>query len=157
MLSFPPGITMLKLAKPDLTEHPPRSPRVLLGGFAHLARLVDKARAEAAGKAGEYHYNCPIDQHFFRFTGIKAKAFLAAAKARKSDSKVLAWVRAHTRRSPAEIASWSAWLERHAPGGPDGHEWMHASIGRLAPDRDDIRTFFDLLDLDDYVTFGGKG
>jgi hypothetical protein len=25
------------------------------------------------------------------------------------------------------------------------------------PARDDVQTFFDLLDLDDYVSYGGKG
>jgi hypothetical protein len=26
-----------------------------------------------------------------------------------------------------------------------------------AKDRDDVRTYFELLDLDDYLSFGGKG
>jgi Domain of unknown function (DUF5069) len=148
---------MLKLGTPDLTQHPPRSPYATLGGYVHLPRLIDKARAENAKKAGDYHYDCPIDGHFFRFTGIKAKAFLAAVKTRKSDSEVLAWVRAHTDRLPADIVAWSAWMRTNGPGGSQGHGWLSERIAALAKDRDDIRTFFDLLDLDDYVTFGGKG
>ena len=46
----------------DLTQHPPRSPRVRLGGYATLPRMLDKGRATIAGKNGEYHYNCPLDQ-----------------------------------------------------------------------------------------------
>ena len=30
-------------------------------------------------------------------------------------------------------------------------------IKKLAPERSDITSFSDLLDLDDFVTFGGKG
>jgi hypothetical protein len=148
---------MLKLGTPDLTQHPPRSPYVTLGGFAHLPRLIDKARAKNARKAGDYVYNCPMDENFFVFTGIKAKAFLAAVKTRKSDSQVLAWVRAHTKRLPGEIMAWSAWIRTNGPGRRQGHERFSEQIAALGKDRDDIRTFFDLLDLDDYVTFGGSG
>ena len=34
---------------PDLTQRPPRSPRVRLGGYTILPRLLDKARATIAG------------------------------------------------------------------------------------------------------------
>lgn len=148
---------MINLSQPDLTQFPPRSPRVRLGGFAHLPRLLDKARAEIAGKIGEYHYNCPMDQQFFRFTGISAEAFLAAVKAGGSDSELLAWVTANTQRTPAEIAAWSDWLGTNAPGSVGGHEFLAETIKGLAEGREDIRTFFEMLDLDDYVTFGGKG
>jgi hypothetical protein len=148
----------VKLSNPDLTQHPPRSPRVSLGGYVHLPRLLDKARATGAGKNGEYHYNCPLDRQFFDFTGIDHDALLAEAKAGKSDSEMLAWVRSKTKRIPAEIAAWSCWLDRHGPGGAEGHEWLAGVVkGDGGKDRDDIRSFADLLDLDDYVTFGGKG
>lgn len=147
----------LSLATPDLTQHPPRSARVRLGGYAHLPRLLDKARAHAAGKAGEYHYNCPMDRNFFDFTGIDHEALLAEVKKGLSDSEILAWVRSHTKRGPSEIAAWSAWVELHGPGGSQGHAWFAEMIKGVAADRDDIRSFSDLLDLDDYVSFGGKG
>jgi len=147
---------MVKLNKPDLTQHPPRSVRVRLGGYAHLPRLLDKARAVLAGKGGDFHYNCPFDKHFFAFTGIAHKKMLTAVKGHKSDTAMLAWVGKHTRRQPFEIAAWSAWMEQHGPGGPDGHEWIGGCVKRLAAKRTDIRSFADLLDLDDYVSYGGK-
>ena len=148
---------MLKLAEPDLTQHPPRSPRVQLGGYVHLPRLLDKARASIAGKAGEFTYNCPLDQHFFRFTGINHEAMLAEIKKGVSDSEMLAWVRSHTTRLPAEVAAWSLWMRTHAPGGTQGHEWFSEVIKAVGAGRDDGFGFFDLLDLDDYVSYGGKG
>jgi hypothetical protein len=148
---------MLNLSAPDLTQHPPRSPYARLGGYAHLPRLLDKARATVAGKVGDYHYNCPMDQHFFAFTGITEAEMLAEVKAGKSDSQILAFVQEKSKRLPAEIAAWSHWLAGNAPGGSPGHAWMSEVIKTGAPDRTDISTFFDLLDLDDYVTFGGKG
>ncbi len=131
--------------------------RVRIGGYAHLGRLLDKARASLAGKAGEYHYNCALDKHFFAFTGIDHEEMLTAIKSANSDTEMLEWVRTHTKRLPSEIYAWSAWVEQHGPGGAAGHEWIAEVIKASAGDRDDVRSFADLLDLDDYVSYGGKG
>lgn len=56
---------------------------------------------------------------------------------------------------PHEIAAWSAWLELNGPGGADGHEWVASVLKGHKSARDDIRSFADLLDFDDYVSFGG--
>jgi len=48
---------------PDLILRPPRSLRVRLGGYAVLARILDKGRAEVAGTASEFKYNNPGDYH----------------------------------------------------------------------------------------------
>ncbi len=45
---------------PDLTKRPPRSPRVRLGGYVILPRMLDKGRALVAGTKGEYNYMEPI-------------------------------------------------------------------------------------------------
>jgi len=55
---------------PNLTTNPPRSPRVRVGNYALLPRLLDKCRADIAGYIGEYHTNCPIDQEFLNYAGI---------------------------------------------------------------------------------------
>jgi hypothetical protein len=47
-------------------------------------------------------------------------------------------------------------MRGHAPGGIGGHEWFGEVIKGAGADRDDIHGFFDMLDLDDYVSFGGK-
>ena len=148
---------MIKISAPDLTLRPPRSPRVRLGGYAHLPRLLDKARAFVAGKHGEYVYNCPLDRQFFEFTGISHKAFLAAVKTGKSDTEMLAWVNAHTKCLPLEIVQWSSWMEGRYSGSAEGHGRFQKVISKLAPERTDIGTYFERLDLDDYVSFGGKG
>ncbi len=151
-----PGAVVL--GAPDLTRHPPRSPRTRLGGFVHLARLIDKARAHAAGKNGDYHFNCPMDQHFWAFTGIKPAAFLAQVKAGKGDGELLAYVMAHLKpkRTASEIVAWSAWYENRVPSAVDGREFFNGVHRKNAAHRDDIGTWFDWLELDDYVTFGGK-
>ena len=143
---------------PDLTRHPPRSPRTRLGGYVHLPRLIDKARAVAAGKAGDYHYPCPFDARFFGYTGLNAEAFLAEVKAGKSDGELLAYVHAQAKpaRHVAEIHAWSAWLEQLTPTVPDKRAFFNDVHRQNAPHREDIATWFDWLELDDFVTFGGK-
>jgi hypothetical protein len=147
---------MIDYSKPDLTQHPPRSVRVRLGGYAHLSRLLDKARAVIGGKAAEYHYNCPLDQQFFAFTGINHDTMLAEIKSGKTDVQILEWVNTQTKRQPFEVAAWSAWMEQFGPGGPEGHEWLASVIKDHKSARNDIRSFADLLDFDDYLSYGGK-
>ena len=98
-----------KFTAPDLTKRPPRSPLGRLGGYVILARMLDKGRAEIAGKSGEYHYNCPLDQHFVNFTGIDPEAMREQLAAGKGDGEVLNWVNdtAQHKRTPWEIEQWS--------------------------------------------------
>lgn len=149
---------MITYRTPDLTQHPPRSPRVRLGGYVVLPRIVDKARAQLAGKLGAYKWNNPLDQRLFTFLGVTAEDFLAAAGASASDTALLEWVTAHgqPKRTAWEIAAWSQWLESLPPGDVVRHTAFADDIRKYCPKRDDIRTLFDRLDMDDYVTFGGE-
>jgi hypothetical protein len=142
----------------DLTQRPPRSPRVRLGGYAILPRTLDKGRADLIGKIGEYHFNCPLDQRFLSFAGVdadKLKEFLSRGK---SDSEVLEWLEsnAKNKHTPLEIAAWSEAQNNGVPTDLDSRKFFNELQEKTAPDRKDVATWFDLLDIDDYVTFGGK-
>lgn len=143
---------------PDLTKRPPRSPRVKLGGFVILPRMLDKGRATVAGTQGEYSYGCPTDQRFLDFVGIEAAALRDQIAAGKGDGEILEWVgkTARFKRSEGEIAAWSTVCEQRAPADPDSREFFQGVHAKIAPNRQDIATWFDLLDLDDYVSYGGK-
>ena len=146
----------MSLHQPDLTKFPPRSPRVKLGGYVILPRMLDKGRATLAGLNGEYHYACPLDQRFLDFTGIDAEALKAVLT--QSDTEVLAWINANAKhkRTAPEIAAWSAWQEQRGPDNPEGREYFNDLHKSLAPTRTDITNWFDVLDVDDFVSFGGK-
>lgn len=143
---------------PDLTKTPPRSPRVRLGGFAILPRMLDKGRATINGKNGEYHYNCPLDQRFLSFLGISADALKKQLAAGKGDAEILVWIEktAKHQRNPAEIKAWSDFAEQRVPTDNESRGYFSDILAKCAPDREDIGTWFELLDLDDYVSFGGK-
>jgi hypothetical protein len=143
---------------PDLTQRAPRSPRIRLGGYAMLPRILDKARASLVGKAGEYKYGNPMDQYFFGFTGITQDGLLEQVKTGAGDWELLLWVNAHagTPRLPHEIRSWTAWLETMPVGDAEDLEWFAAQVRRLNPARTDLQTVMDYLDADDHVSFGGQ-
>ena len=142
----------------DLTKQTPRSPRVRLGGFVILPRCLDKGRATIIGKNGEYYYDCPLDQRFLNFVGIKADALKKQLATGKGDGEMLAWITANAKfkRSELEIAQWSAYVEQRFPTDTETREYVNANHKKYGPKREDIGTCFDLLDLDDYVSFGGK-
>ncbi len=144
---------------PDLTQRPPRSPRVRLGGFVLLPRMIDKGRAVLAGKQGEYKYACPLDQQFLDFAGIDPEALKQQLASGKSDGEVLAWVLANSTTKPgtAEIAAWSTHQEQRGPSDVEGRKYFNDLHAQIAPHRDDVASWFDLLDLDDYISFGGQG
>ena len=143
---------------PDLTKQAPRSPRVRLGGFVTLPRMLDKGRAEIAGKNGEYHYNCPIDQRLLSFLGIDAEALKKELATGKADGEILEWIQKNAKhqRSDAEIVAWSAQAEQRAPSDVESREYFHNLHRTVAPKREDIANWFDMLDVDDYVSYGGK-
>lgn len=143
---------------PDLTVHPPRSPRTKLGGYVILPRLLDKCRAQIAGKNGDYHYGCPMDMRWFEFTGVDPIELKGQVESGASDSDLLTWITSNARNAPSflDIEAWSRNQEQRVPGDPDYREFFNSVHKEAAPHRGDIHTTFDLLDVDDYVSFGGK-
>ena len=98
---------------PDLTQRPPRSPRIRLGGYVLLPRMLDKGRATLAGQNGPYHYACPLDQRLLSFTGIDPDELKEQLALGKGDAEILEWIAAHStnKRQEWEIAQWSAYIE----------------------------------------------
>ena len=143
----------------NLTQRPPRSPRIRLGGYVLLPRMLDKCRAELAGTPGEYHYNCPLDQRFLNFTGIDPEALKAEVAKGHGDGEILAWVEANApiKHSDWEIAQWSAFREAAVPSDNGSRGFVSGEIAKAGGEnREDIGTWFEFLDLDDHVTYGGK-
>jgi hypothetical protein len=143
---------------PDLTQHPPRSARIRLGGYAILPRMLDKGRATINGKNGEYHFNCPLDQRFLGFAGIDAASIKKQLAAGKGDGEILQWIEknAKHKHSHVEIKAWSDFAEQRVPMDNESRDYFSQILSKAAPKREDIGTWFELLDVDDYASFGGK-
>jgi hypothetical protein len=94
---------------PDLTKTSPRSPRAPLGDYKVVAaRALDKCRAELAGTAGSYHFNCSVDQTFFRFTRIDPEQFKSFVATGAGDQEVAEWIAKESKVQDREkIATWA--------------------------------------------------
>ena len=139
----------------DLTKQAPHSPRNRIGGFAIASRTVDKCRAEVAGKLGEYHYDCPLDNVLFTFKGITGAQFKAAVQASKTYEDVGAWLLANGKaKTPAEIKTWSDEVEAGSPmKNPERRDSFISNCSKvgLIPE---TSTTFDWLEADDRASFG---
>lgn len=144
---------LTKLA-PDLTKGFPASPHAMLAGYVLAKRAVDKGRAELVGTAGEYHFDCPLDNYFFSFAGLKGadlKEFLATGA---DDEAVAKWIEEHaTKRPRIEVVKWNnEWRYRRISETPDGiQEFMEDYIPQNVPAEviHHIRYFFDIFDAEE--------
>jgi hypothetical protein len=122
--------------------------------------MLDKARATVAKKQGEYTYNCSLDRYVLDFLGVDSDALLAEVAKGKGDGEMLSWILKHAKlaRSGWEIAAFSAYHEQRSAGSPEkrGRLSAYQSSTPAGGAREDIFTWFDVLDLDDHQSFGGK-
>jgi hypothetical protein len=141
----------------DLTQRPPRSPKARLGNYALLPRMLDKCRADLAGKNGSFRYACPNDQKILDFLGIAAEALKAEVAKGGGDGAILEWIKANqkNRPTPAEVEAWSDGQDKRKPDATN-REMFDQYLAECGPGRTDIVYWSDLLDLDDYVSYGGK-
>ena len=148
----------MQATAPDLRQRAPRSPRQRLGGFVLLPRLLEKGRATLAGTNGDYEYGCPLDQWFLDFVALNPEALKAQLAAGKGDAEVLQWILEHGARRPraADIEAWSAQAERQVPSDAELRQFLSEQRHRYALDAAELMTWFDLLELNDRVSFGGK-
>lgn len=136
----------------DLTKTYPRSVHDRFAGIVQLGRTIDKARAYKAGATGEYHYNCGMDQAVFGFLGVTDHEAFATEVESRTDADVERWVREAylSKKTPAQIDAWNREWVTHGPdAGSDSYRYFIDLRGKIAPDRTDVTTWPDLLDLDE--------
>lgn len=134
----------------DLTKTYPRSVHAKWQGVVQLGRAIDKGKAAAHGNVGEYHYNCPMDQAVFGFLGIDPEKLLDAIKNAKGDAEIEAFTRPFVAAKTAEeITRWNREWVTHEPDNEGSRAAFVELRNEIAPDRTDVTTWADLLDLDE--------
>lgn len=136
----------------DLTTGYPRSVHDKLFSLVQIGRTIDKGKAEAEGTIGDYHYNCSMDQAVFGFLGIDHEKLLDVIKNAKSDADIESYVKGFIdKKSPQEIEAWDKeWVTQRPTG--DSLNYFLELRNQLAPDRTDVVSWPDLLDLDEKRT-----
>ena len=132
----------------------PRSPRETMDGWSYLPRYIDKIRLHLAGKLhADYQENFGkgFDGLWLKTAGVTHEQMIEVVKQSITDGQVSDWVRNHMKKSAAEKAAhWEDMLSRPKPDD-------EAAIARLkmrkeqcgGAHRDDVRTFVDVIDLDE--------
>jgi Domain of unknown function (DUF5069) len=144
----------VKKLAPNLKKGFPHSPHAMLGGYILAQRAVDKCRAGLAGTIGEYHDDCPLDNIFLGFAGIKfadLKKFLATGA---DDAAVGKWIEKNAKKRPRiKIIKWNNDLRyKRISEMSDGmQEFMEDYIPKNVPPEviHHIRYFFDIFDAEE--------
>ena len=139
------------MLKRDLTTSYPRSVREPYLGVVQLGRAVDKGIALANGLNGEYNFDCPMDKGVLSFLGIDGNVLLDVIKNAPSESDIEAYLKPFTdKKTPHELAAFNDEFLTHGPApGTPAAEYFLELRNEVAPDRTDVTTWPDLLDLDE--------
>jgi uncharacterized protein DUF5069 len=109
----------------------PRSPKLMLGGLAHLPRLIDKIRLRHRGEIQDYNYlTVGFDKFLLDLLQIKGSELEARVLQGGTDDDVLAWIQARAR--PLSDEDIRGWNERILHGGPKDDAGRQRFQDRLA-------------------------
>ena len=139
----------------DLTRQPPRRPSNLgIAGIVGAARLTDKARAHNAETLGEYLYgeNSGLDRRVLIFLGISGDTFAQAADEHE-DTALGHWVLETSGKTAAQIAEFNDATLADNPDTEGHKQRLKDRLARYAPDRTDITTVVQSMELDDWGSF----
>lgn len=146
--------TATSIPAKDLGKEPPRSPSIRVGGYVILGRTIDKCRAVIAGKIGDYHFDCPLDNSLFGFKGVTGDDFKKEVETGATDEDIAKWLNNHgTPKSSEEIKQWSDSMEVWSLiDDPEKKEFFIEECNKLGLDPNKT-TLFQWLDADDKASF----
>ena len=136
----------------------PRSPKMLVGGIAHLARFIDKIRLRNAGDIQDYNYiTVGFDKHLIDFLKIDPKAFEARVLAGGSDQELLGWIHAQGNvPTSEEISQWNRLLLSSGPKDDAARQRFHGRLHDIAAKRGvpvsslpSVTTWAEVIELDE--------
>ena len=136
----------------------PRSPKMLVGGIAHLARFIDKIRLRNAGDIQDYNYiTVGFDKHLIDFLKIDPKAFEARVLAGGSDQELLGWIHAQGNvPTSEEISQWNHLLLSSGPKDDAARQRFHGRLHDIAAKRGvpvsslpSVTTWAEVIELDE--------
>jgi hypothetical protein len=142
-----------------MTAHTyPRSPKVLLGGIAHLARFIDKIRMRNAGLIQDYNYiTTGFDKHLIEFLRIDPHAFEQRVLAGGSDDDFLVWIKTNCRNpTEEEIEQWNHILLASCPKDDAARHRFQGRLHDIAAKRGvpvsslpPVSTWAEVIELDE--------
>jgi len=140
------------------TTHYPRSPKLRLGGLAHLPRLLDKIRLRHRGEIQDYNYlTVGFDKYLLDLLQVNGSELEGRVLQGGTDEELLAWIQA--RAKPLSDEDIREWNERILHGGPKddaGRQRFQNRLAGIAAKRGVpvsglpmITTWSDVIELDE--------
>lgn len=132
----------------------PRSPREIMNGWHYLPRYVDKIRLHRAGKLHDDYkenFGKGFDGFWLKTAGVTHEQFVEVVKKSLTDGEVCDWVRQNVKKTQAEKdAHWQEMLSRPQADDQVGQARLQMRKEQCGgAHRDDVKTFVDVIDLDE--------
>ena len=112
---------------------------------------MDKCRAVLAGTSADYHFDCPLDNLFFNFTGITAEEMKDFVGTGASDDDFAAWLQEKSEvQDKQKIIQWNNDLRgrRICEMPIELQEFLETYIPEFCGDRPVI-FWFDVYDIEE--------
>ncbi len=141
----------------DLTARPPRTAFLrTVAGIVGAARMADKARGKRSGKLGAYRYgdDSYVDRTILELLGLSPQDFEEAAWRNPNDAELGEWIREQSSFTAAGVSVLNAHLTPRGLATADVAETFRKRRDEVCPDRPDVTTYFELMDIDDEQSFG---
>jgi hypothetical protein len=130
-----------------------RSPHEMVGGIVHFGRMLDKIKLHRQGKLNDdYIKNLGVgfDGRVCSLLGVKYEDVIARVKLGGEDQDVLEWCFTSGRKpSEEEIEIFNSYLRKRGWRDDASARLMQRKKEYGISDRDDVQTFFDLIDIDE--------
>lgn len=142
----------------NLTKQPPRRPsNTNMAGIVGLARMTDKARAYNNKRLGEYLYggDSGLDVAVLEFINMTPDEYANAA-GEMNDTGLSPLVLKKARKSPEEIAAFNKAKLEETPKDERHRQLLKDRVKKYAPERTDVKTVFQSMELDDWGNFRDK-
>ena len=136
----------------DLNTQFPRSPRETIGGYVVAGRTLDKCRSVIAGTEGEYHFDCPLDNFLFDFTGISAEQFKEFVATGADDEAVGNWILENSKvKERREVIRWNNKMRctRVSEMPIELQEFLEGYIPENLPANKIVYYWFDVYDIEE--------
>ena len=141
----------------DLTARPPRTAFLRsVVGIVGAARMGDKARGKRAGKLGDYRYgnDSYVDRTILEFLGISEDDFEEAAWKNPNDVELGEWIREKATFTSGGVSVLNGKLTPRGLATPEVAETFRKRRDEVCPDRPEVTTYFEMMDVDDERSFG---
>ena len=139
----------------NLTKQPPRRPSNMgMAGIVGLARMTDKARAHNNKTLGEYLYgeNSGLDAKVLKFINMTDNEYAEAAD-EMNDAALSSLALNKAQKSPEEVEAFNKKQLEEEPQDERHRQMLKERLRKYAPERTDIKTVFQSMELDDWGGF----